>query len=181
MNDIAGPHIVKTFHEALDILDQSEPTIRDLIEGNLKNPMSVNKTQEVSKAMLSRGDLSKQVALHRYHHIKAAFRHLRDNLPIDPAIDGEEPKNEPPRIYGQSLASWARGIATQDAKRIHSAISVGLTSGEDNTDIAHRVIGSRSMNGCNGMTEVTRQHILSLGRGLLSKRKTRMVGFSQKE
>lgn len=83
------------------------------------------------------------------------------------------------KIHGQTLASWARSIAAQDAKRIHTAISVGLTAGEDNTDIAHRVIGSRRTNGSNGMTEITRQHILHLGRGLLHRRKTRMSGASK--
>jgi len=80
------------------------------------------------------------------------------------------------RVHGRTLASWARDIAAQDAQRIHTAISVGLTAGEDNTDIAHRVIGSRRLNGSNGATEITRQHILHLGRGLLHKRKSRMSG-----
>lgn len=82
------------------------------------------------------------------------------------------------KLYGHELAAWARGIASQDAERIHTAISVGLTAGEDNTDIAHRVIGSRRMNGVNGATEITRQHILRLGKGLLHKRKSRMSGAS---
>ena len=51
------------------------------------------------------------------------------------------------KIHGHELARWARHIAAQDAQRIHTAISVGLTAGEDNTDIAHRVIGSRRNNG----------------------------------
>ena len=80
------------------------------------------------------------------------------------------------KIHGQSIVAWAQNIAAQDAQRIHSAISVGLTAGEDNTDIAHRVIGSRRLNGSNGATEITRQHIFSLGRGLLHKRKFRMRG-----
>lgn len=80
------------------------------------------------------------------------------------------------KIHGVRLSAWARNIAAQDAERIHTAIGVGLTAGEDNTDIAHRVIGSRRMNGVNGATEVTRQHIIRLGKGLLHKRKTRMSG-----
>ena len=80
------------------------------------------------------------------------------------------------KIHGRKLAEWARNIAAQDAERIHTALSVGLTAGEDNTDIAHRVIGSRRLNGSNGATEITRQHILRLGKGLLLKRKSRMSG-----
>ncbi len=83
------------------------------------------------------------------------------------------------KIHGHSLAAWARGIASQDAERIHTALSVGLTAGEDNTDIAHRVIGSRRNNGANGATEITRQHILRLGRGLLHKRKARLRGSAR--
>ncbi len=82
MSDPLGPHIVKTFHEALDILDQSEPKIRDLIESRLMDVAGVNRTK-VSDAMLSRDDLTKEVVKIRHHHIKAAFRHLRDNLPND--------------------------------------------------------------------------------------------------
>lgn len=81
-------------------------------------------------------------------------------------------------IHGHQLATWARAICHQDAQRIATAISIGLTSGEDNTDIAHRVIGSRRNNGVDGMTEVTRQTIYRLGHGLLQKRKTQMAGHS---
>jgi hypothetical protein len=85
-------------------------------------------------------------------------------------------QKKPLKIYGHHIARWARVIAQQDAKRIATAISVGLTSGDSNTDIAHRVIGSRRNNGTDGVTEVTRQHILRLGHGLLKKRKSRMGG-----
>lgn len=80
------------------------------------------------------------------------------------------------KIHGHSLAAWARGIFQDDAARIETAISIGLTAGEVNTDIAHRVIGSRRNNGSDGMTEITRQHVYRLGRGLLLKRKARMRG-----
>ena len=79
-------------------------------------------------------------------------------------------------IYGHGLATWARAIHSQDAQRISTAISIGLTAGESNTDIAHRVIGSRRNNGADGATEITRQHIYRLGKGLLTKRKSRMRG-----
>jgi hypothetical protein len=82
------------------------------------------------------------------------------------------------KIMGHSLATWARGIHAQDTARIATAISTGLTAGDSNTDIAHRVIGSRRNNGVDGVTEITRQHILRLGHGLLKKRKTRMSGHS---
>lgn len=82
------------------------------------------------------------------------------------------------KIKGHELAHWARNIAAQDAERIHTALGVGISAGEDNTDIAHRIIGSRRLNGANGVTEITRQHILRLGKGLLHARKSRMAGSS---
>ena len=84
----------------------------------------------------------------------------------------------PPKILGHQLANWPEMIAHQDAHRIATAISVGLSAGESNTDIAHRVIGSRRNNGVDGATEITRQHIYRLGHGLLQKRKSRMGGHS---
>jgi hypothetical protein len=82
IGDPAGPHIVKTFHEAIDILDQCEPKIRDLIETNLMDVAGINRTK-VSDALLSKDELTKQIVKIRHHHIKSAFRHLRDNLPSD--------------------------------------------------------------------------------------------------
>jgi hypothetical protein len=79
------------------------------------------------------------------------------------------------KVHGHPLARWGRSIWEQDTQRIHTAISVGLSAGEEATDIAHRVIGSRRHNGANGATEITRQHIMALGRGLLQKRKSRLV------
>lgn len=80
------------------------------------------------------------------------------------------------KIHGHGLATWARAIVQQDAQRIATAISVGLSAGLDNTDIAHSVIGSRRNNGIDGATEITRQHIYRLGHGLLQKRKSQMTG-----
>jgi hypothetical protein len=82
MTDPATPHIVKTFHEAIGILDQCEPKIRDLIETHLMDVAGINRTK-VSDAMLTKDELTKHIVALRHHHIKAAFRHLRDNLPSD--------------------------------------------------------------------------------------------------
>ena len=82
MIDPATPHIVKTFHEAISILDQCEPKIRDLIETHLMDVAGINRTK-VSDAMLTKDELTKHIVALRHHHIKAAFRHLRDNLPSD--------------------------------------------------------------------------------------------------
>jgi hypothetical protein len=95
-------------------------------------------------------------------------------------FDKHRAKHAPKKlhIYGKSLGHWARDISGQELTRIRAAIDLGLSAGDDNTGIAHRVIGSRKHNGINGATEITRQHILNLGRGYLRKRKNRMGGAS---
>jgi hypothetical protein len=86
--------------------------------------------------------------------------------------------SDPLKIHGCTLAQHAQRLVEQEARLVHHAISIGLTSGEDNTDIAHRVIGSRRLRGANGVTEITRRHLQQLGRGYLNqrKRKIRMSG-----
>jgi len=85
---------------------------------------------------------------------------------------------EPLKIRGHSLAVHAQHFAHREAALVHTALSVGLTAGEENTDIAHRVIGSRRNNGVEGVTEMTRRHLYALGRSYLHerKRKIRMGG-----
>ncbi len=81
---------------------------------------------------------------------------------------------EPLKVHGQTLDAWERMIAAHDARLIRSALSIGLTAGDDNTDIAHRVIGSRRLNGVDGVTEITRQRIRRLGAAMLKERKSRL-------
>lgn len=75
-------HIVQTFAGAIDILDESEPVIRDLIENRLMDVAGINRTK-VSDAVTTGNNLAKEIAAIRAHHLKRAFRHLRDNLPSD--------------------------------------------------------------------------------------------------
>lgn len=79
------------------------------------------------------------------------------------------------KINGQTLATWARSLLNHEMRVVEMAIRSGLQHGEDNTEIAHRVIGSRKLNGVNGATELTRQHILRLAKGYL-RAKSRMSG-----
>ena len=75
-------HIIRTFHEAINHLDKSEPAIRDLIEGELMDVAGINRTK-VGDAITAGNELTKKIVAIRTKHIKEAFRHLRDNLPSD--------------------------------------------------------------------------------------------------
>lgn len=167
------PHakgIISAFTRAIHIVDRTEPAVRDMIESDLMDVAGINGSK-VRGTVAAGKAVAHKIAGLRAQAIKKAFQYLRANLPSEDDGSGV-------MIYGKSLATWAQHLNEQDAARIASAISVGLTAGLDNTDIAHRVIGSRRNNGTEGATEITRQHILRLGKGLLRKRKTRMSGDS---
>jgi hypothetical protein len=80
--DPHAANISRTFAEAIAHLDASEPLIRDMIENELMDVAGINRTK-VSDAVTAGTNLAKRIAEVRVHHIKRAFRHLRDNLPRD--------------------------------------------------------------------------------------------------
>lgn len=80
--DPATKHIIRTFMEAVNHLDESEPLIRDMIESELMDVAGINRTK-VLDAMTAGTYLSKKIGVVREQHLKRAFRHLRDNLPSD--------------------------------------------------------------------------------------------------
>jgi hypothetical protein len=79
--DPHAQHIIRTFMEAINHIDESEPKIRDLIESRLMDvaglPGKVKGTVAIGK------QLANEIAVIRHHHIVRAFRHLREHLPSD--------------------------------------------------------------------------------------------------
>ena len=145
---------VTVWNTAIHMLDQSEVMIRDVIERDLVNMAGLSGTR-FGEAMSAAAQTAARVERIRTKAIKRAFRYLRYEL-----------KN--PMIKDRSLAQWAKVLAETDAKRIDNAIRTGLIAGLDNAAIAQRVIGSMSLNGVDGVTEITRQHVIRLGRAAIS-------------
>lgn len=75
-------HIIRTFFEAINHLDESEPQIRDMIESDLMDVAGINR-MKASEAMLAAKTLTDKIVALRTQYIKRAFRHLRDRLPSD--------------------------------------------------------------------------------------------------
>lgn len=75
-------HIIRTFYEAINHIDQSEPLIRDMIESELMDVAGINRTK-VSAAITAGNNVAKKIAALRKQHIIRAFRHLRKHLPSD--------------------------------------------------------------------------------------------------
>lgn len=82
----------------------------------------------------------------------------------------DEGRQDPAGIRGMSMARWASYFANSDTARIDNAIKTGLIAGLDNTEIARKVVGSASLNGVDGVTEITRQQIGRLGSAALNPR-----------
>lgn len=75
-------HIIRTFYEAINHIDLSEPVIRDMIESELMDIAGVSGTK-VSAAVTAGNNVAKKISALRAQHIKRAFRHLRKHLPSD--------------------------------------------------------------------------------------------------
>ncbi len=65
---------------------------------------------------------------------------------------------------GRILKEWASTMQAEDIRRISNAIQVGMVAGEDSAAIARRVVGSSTLKGTDGMTEITRRQINAITR-----------------
>jgi SPP1 gp7 family putative phage head morphogenesis protein len=62
-------------------------------------------------------------------------------------------------FQGQILADWAASMEADDLRRIHNAIQLGMTAGEDMATIARRVVGTQSLGFEDGVTQMTRNQV----------------------
>lgn len=58
---------------------------------------------------------------------------------------------------GRTLKQWASSLAVEDLRRIENSIRVGMIQGEGSAEIARRVVGSASLRGVDGVTQITRR------------------------
>lgn len=65
---------------------------------------------------------------------------------------------------GRVLKDWAATMQSEDLRRIHSAIQLGMVSGESSDVIARRVIGTGALNNSDGVLEMTRRQVQAITR-----------------
>jgi hypothetical protein len=70
--------------------------------------------------------------------------------------------NDP--FEGRILSEWAEDMEADDLRRIRGAIQNGMVAGEDMAVIARRVVGTRSLQGTDGVTEMTRRSAATITR-----------------
>lgn len=67
-------------------------------------------------------------------------------------------------FQGRVLGEWAKDMAKDDLRRMHSAIQVGMTEGQSMEAIVRRVVGTGALNFADGVTQLTRNNVQSIVR-----------------
>ena len=67
-------------------------------------------------------------------------------------------------FHGNVLSQWSRNISRVDVERIEGQIRIGMVQGESSRDIARRVVGTKILQGEDGVTELTRRQAAALTR-----------------
>jgi hypothetical protein len=65
---------------------------------------------------------------------------------------------------GRILSEWAADMEADDLRRIHVAIQNGMVAGESMEVIARRVVGTKVLQGTDGVTEMTRRAAATITR-----------------
>ncbi len=67
-------------------------------------------------------------------------------------------------FQGKTMRQWSRNISRVDIERIEGQIRIGMVQGESSQAIARRVVGTRVLQGKDGVTEITRRQAAALTR-----------------
>lgn len=69
---------------------------------------------------------------------------------------------------GKTMREWADKVRRDDIDRIESAVKVGLVQNENLPQISRRIVGTVSMKGRNGVTQITRRNAEAITRTAVS-------------
>lgn len=67
-------------------------------------------------------------------------------------------------FQGRLLRQWTQDLAVQERRRIMNEIRIGLTQGQNAREITRRIVGSATLAGGDGVTNLTRAHVQTLVR-----------------
>ncbi len=98
--------------------------------------------------------------------IKGAFPVALATVLPPPAVLRKIVTSQP--FMGKTLLEWAKDIRRADLARIESQIKIGLVQGESPSQISRRVVGTVSLKGKDGVTQITRRNADSITRTVLS-------------
>jgi SPP1 gp7 family putative phage head morphogenesis protein len=93
-------------------------------------------------------------------HLKKISPVQLDTVLPDPALLATIVSTQP--MQGRVLSDWAAGIQEMDLQRIMDAVRIGMAQGETSDQIVRRVVGSRALDGADGVLQMTRNDIASV-------------------
>jgi SPP1 gp7 family putative phage head morphogenesis protein len=67
-------------------------------------------------------------------------------------------------FHGKTLKEWGKNIALSDLNRITDSIRIGIVQGENSNTIARRIVGTVSLRGQDGTTQITRRAAIGITR-----------------
>ena len=71
-------------------------------------------------------------------------------------------------MLGRTLQDWFQALANDDLSRVKSAIQAGFAQGDTVDTIIRRVIGSKTLKGADGVTELSRRQVRTIVRTVVS-------------
>lgn len=166
-------------NEVIELLDkadrETQRRLRDLLEKIADKDMStqagLRRLQQLVDeiAALRQGyhdligarlsDAAQEVAEHEATFIATSFYSV---TPVElslvlPEFDLLKTLVETRPFAGKVLSEWVEKIASADIERVTTQTRIGVLSGDPISEIVRRVVGSASVNGTDGATELTRQ------------------------
>lgn len=179
----------QTQQDVVDMLDKTEAELRDLIRtklSGLTDPAGVDVTRpgvarrlqalEDAVARLRQaavGDSMDELTdrMKDLTEAEAGFTagNILENLPVDvgliiPSVELLRGLVELKPFEGKTLKDWADKLAADDIERIQDSIRIGMIRGLGSDDIARTIVGSASLAGEDGETEITRRGAQAIAR-----------------
>lgn len=169
--------------ELMDLLDGTERDVRlelaDRLEGladrafgpttNSRLNVLARAISKIREGSFDEGAVLFDEALGHMADSEAAYldQHLKDVSPVqlDTILPSAEQlagivASQP--IAGRVLSDWMSGMQEADSTRIMDAVRMGMTQGQTSQQIIQRVMGTRSLDGSDGVMEFTRNNMASL-------------------
>lgn len=169
--------------QLMDLLDGTERDVRlelaDRLEGlaerafgpttNARLEVLARSIAKIREGAFDEGAELWDQALGQMTDAEIAYldQHLKDVTPVklDTVLPSAEQlagivASQP--IAGRLLSEWMDGLKESDTRRIMDAVRMGMTQGETSSSIIQRVMGTRSLDGTDGVLEMSRNSVASL-------------------
>jgi SPP1 gp7 family putative phage head morphogenesis protein len=155
LGSLAGKEFTKTVNSRLNVLTNVVSKIRS------------DAFDEVGSMW---DDRMKQLAVDEAGYLDENFK---DVMPV--VVDTVVPAGELLRglvdatpVRGRVLSDWASTAADADVQRIMDGVRIGMLQGDSADDIVHRILGSKELDGTDGVLEMARRDVATITQTAIS-------------